>query len=682
MLILGFPIQIYFFALPILGLVAFFISSFLLQSIRLKKIYDEVLVELKELKGKTVEAGIFNYEHYSELKKVLQIDPIFSRLWEEYDESLHKQMEIDPLNGNERLSKIRATVSSSAFFSQEVLIESPLKTEFFKHVPGILTGIGIIGTFYGILIGLIGFEISANSEVVKKSLQNLLGGVSEAFLVSLTAISFAMLITFIEKIYISILGQKVEKIHQTLDGFFEAGAGEEYLARLVKSSEGSFSQLAILKDSLVSDLTQILTDLANRQINAGLESNNLIRDKLKVLDSTEHFKKLNEKLESVINQGVTIPVNQLSDKLGNFTKDAGDTSQRMLMDVLTNFSQQMKELFGDQISGINELQQQTIDVMTNAVKKLEEMVTNVQNAGTQGTESMAEKLNEAMVAAEARQEVMNQKMTEFLGHINKTLNDSQSEIQKKIQESLNEIADSMKLLIEKLTGIVQDTSKQNNDNNEAFKVSTTEAVGNINEQVNTVVEGVNKAVDEMRIAVNIMKDVTTDSISKMSTGADTLYVAATDFAKAGKGVSDTMSKSTELAEQLKQASASVSSASSSLTNVVSDYKNSRDSVTQLVSSLNSIIENAKKDASLTSDILRSIETSTNKLIEAQKQADSYLDDVSSVIETSHEAFSQGMVKAVGEANRDFHSALSSSVKLLRETIGELEATFDTITNRK
>ena len=670
MTILDFPVQMYIFAFLILAFVVYFIYKFLLQAIKLQKIYSGVLVKLDSLKKQTNSTGVFTNEDYSALKEIFQFDAIFSRLWEEYDESLHKQTEIDPSNGIERVAKIRATVSSSAYFSYEVLVESPLKTEFFKHVPGILTGIGIIGTFYGILEGLVGFSISENTTVVKNSLQNLLHGVSEAFLISFSAILCAMLITFFEKLCISSLGQKVEKIHQTLDGFFEAGAGEEYLARLVKSSEGSYSQLAILKDSLVSDLKLILTEISEKQMQAAGQANNLLGTQL------------SKDIENIINNGVTEPVNKLGEKIGNFQKDAGDTSQRMLMDVLTNFSQQMKELFGDQITGINELQQETIQVMTTAVQKLEEMVKNIQKAGSDGTDSMAEKLNEAMAAAEARQQVMNQKMTEFLEQINKALNESQSETQKKIQDSLNDIAESMKLLIEKLTGIVQVTSEENSKNNKTFTDATTGAVENINEQVNSIVQGVNKAVDEMRISVNTMKDITTDSITKMNSGADTLYVAATDFAKAGKGVSDTMDKSADLAERLREASLSISSASTNLNTIVGDYKNSRDTVTQLVGSLNLIIENAKKDASLTSDVIKSIEMSTSKLIEAQKQADTYLDEVSSVIEVSHESFSQGMAKAVGEANRDFHSALSSSVKLLRETIGELEATFDSISNRK
>ena len=666
MKIFNFAIQILFFATPIFLFIFYFITSYLLKARRLKKLYTEINERLENLRDKTIQTGKFNYENYSELKSIFEIDQSINRLWRDFDESLHKQNEVDPNNGVERLSKIRATVSASAYFSNEVLIESPLKTEFFKHVPGILTGIGIIGTFYGILHGLIGFEISADSTVVVKSLQNLLEGVSEAFFVSLSAITCAMLITFFEKRYISILSQEVEKIYQTIDGFFEAGAGEEYLARLVKSSEGSFSQLAILKDSLVNELSQILSELTDRQINASNQANTSI----------------GKNIEDIITNGVTTPVNNLATNLANFTQNAGDTSQKMLIEVLTHFSQQMKELFGDQISGINELQQQTIDVMTKAVSKLEEMVTNVQNAGTQGTDSMAEKLREAMEAADARQQVMNQKMAEFIEQINKELNSSQTEIQKKIQESLNEISDSMKLLIDNLSNIVQVTNEESRNNNQEFKNSTTKAVDDISEQVNSIILGVDKAISEMRIVVNTMKDVTTESISKMNTGADTLYIAATDFASAGKGVTDTLNKSTDLVEQIKQASNSISSASSNLNSVVNDYKNSRDSVTQLVSSLSLIVENAKKDASLTSEILKSIENSTNKLIEAQKQADFYLDAVSSVIEASHESFSQGMVKAVGEANRDFHTALSSSVKLLRETISELEATFDTISIRK
>ena len=33
-------------------------------------------------------------------------------------------------------------------FNTQVLVDTPLNTEFFRHLPGLLTGIGIIGTFW------------------------------------------------------------------------------------------------------------------------------------------------------------------------------------------------------------------------------------------------------------------------------------------------------------------------------------------------------------------------------------------------------------------------------------------------------------------------------------------------------------------------------------------------------
>ena len=42
---------------------------------------------------------------------------------------------------------LRATATAEAFFNAQYVVDGRLRTEFFKHLPGIFTGIGIIGTF-------------------------------------------------------------------------------------------------------------------------------------------------------------------------------------------------------------------------------------------------------------------------------------------------------------------------------------------------------------------------------------------------------------------------------------------------------------------------------------------------------------------------------------------------------
>jgi ABC-type transporter Mla subunit MlaD len=111
-----------------------------------------------------------------------------------------------------------------------------------------------------------------------------------------------------------------------------------------------------------------------------------------------------------------------------------------------------------------------------------------------------------------------------------------------------------------------------------------------------------------------------------------------------------------------------------------DYQGTRDSMIELVGSLQLLVEQVRREASLSGEVITRIESATAKLVAAQQNADSYLTKVSEVIAVAHESFSEGMVKAVGEANRDFHQALSDSVKLLREGIHELESTLDAATS--
>lgn len=81
-----------------------------------------------------------------------------------------------------------------------------------------------------------------------------------------------MLITAIEKWLFSCLYRRVEELCFLIDSLYESGAGEEYLARLVKASEESTSQAKIIKDALVGELKEILREVTQQQIQSTLSS--------------------------------------------------------------------------------------------------------------------------------------------------------------------------------------------------------------------------------------------------------------------------------------------------------------------------------------------------------------------------------------------------------------------------
>ncbi|MBF0182542.1 MAG: hypothetical protein HQM03_21200 [Magnetococcales bacterium] len=102
------------------------------------------------------------------------IHPLFTRLWREYAVSLHAR----PGGG------WLATQPAEMVFSHQSLVDLPMRVEFFRHLPGILTGAGIVSTFAGILLGLTGFDPSVGADRVTQELQRLFMGVSTAFTAS------------------------------------------------------------------------------------------------------------------------------------------------------------------------------------------------------------------------------------------------------------------------------------------------------------------------------------------------------------------------------------------------------------------------------------------------------------------------------------------------------------------
>ena len=97
--------------------------------------------------------------------------PRLRHLWREYAQTLHAVT--DPTKPN-TIAMWRATAMAEDFFTERALVDTPLKTDFYKHLPGILTGIGIIGTFTGLISGLNHFEVTSDTELVRTSLRSLI----------------------------------------------------------------------------------------------------------------------------------------------------------------------------------------------------------------------------------------------------------------------------------------------------------------------------------------------------------------------------------------------------------------------------------------------------------------------------------------------------------------------------
>lgn len=639
----------------LLALTLWFGLRFLLPGLLFRIRLSRLLTKLRVMKA----------ANDTDLSSIFESDNTLSHLWQEFKETLHKQKEVNVRTGVYETIAMRSTVPAEVFFSTQALVDSRLSTEFFKHLPGIFTGIGIIGTFFGLLQGLRAFHVSENPQIARDSLNALLHGVSEAFIVSASAITLAMVVTFIEKLLVAGLYRKVEELAYLLDSMFEAGAGEEYLARLVKASEDSASQTKILKDALVADLKQVLAELTQQQIQANVAGH----------------QQLGQQIVEGLQAGLRDPLDRIATAVQQVGQDQGSAVNQLLTDVLAGFSQRLQDLFGGQITGINQLQQQTVQALQTAAAKLEEMASNIETAGQRGTDAMTAKLTDALSAMEARQNLMNERMADFVDQIRNLVRDTQSETNQKLQTTLAELGEKTAAMIGALTGQAEQAAAGHSDREHRVAQHTEETVTKLGGQIDAVVAEVARASSDMRASVEVMRGVTTEAVSKMNNGADTLYIAASEFAKAGQGVTTALNQASHIADKLSHAASVMTTSTHTLESVVVDYKASRETTALMISELRSLVESAKREAALTADVLERIESATQKLVQAQQEADHYLEGVSQVLGESHQAFADSMRKTLGEANQEFYNQLTSATSLLREGIEELEATLD-INDRK
>jgi len=171
----------------------------------------------------------------SNIEQLAHNDPHLAPLWAEYTQAIEA---LQPLETSAKLATgpWQATSPAENHFTEQALVDSPLRSNFYKHMPGLLTGVGIIGTFTGLIAGLIGFDVSQPDQV-QAELSQLVQTVGHAFLVSALAITLAMVFTWIEKALLTSRYRQVEALQQGLDALFTPQGGAQYLERLTLATE-------------------------------------------------------------------------------------------------------------------------------------------------------------------------------------------------------------------------------------------------------------------------------------------------------------------------------------------------------------------------------------------------------------------------------------------------------------
>lgn len=162
----------------------------------------------------------------------------------------------------------KSNIPASEFINDfSVCKYNKLNLRMLDTAAGTLVGLGLLGTFLGLTLGIKGFD-SSNTERINESIQGLLAGMGTAFLTSLLGMTFSILFTVADKALRHRLYKDVKELTDKLDS-------EYYIDDLVLANINQQNIVNQLYKALKNDLQQQTLEIANKLTYTNTEGQNV-----------------------------------------------------------------------------------------------------------------------------------------------------------------------------------------------------------------------------------------------------------------------------------------------------------------------------------------------------------------------------------------------------------------------
>ncbi len=250
--------------------VIFFIYCVIYLFTNFKKINKNLNDILKVLQSFKADELIYRFKEFD---NCLMENNYINSYWLKYKENLifnrSKTSDVSSISLNMKNinndENIQTTDDPIFYFNEETLVHSKYNYKFLNATPTILTGLGPLFTFLSIAIGFSNIDFSTNEQTLV-SVTSLLAALKVAAVVSVLAVSGALLFTLIERIFYNKLCiRPLNLVIKEFNRLFERITSEKFLVMLLRDSKAQNVELikAITKlnDSIGSNFTSQMTQI-------------------------------------------------------------------------------------------------------------------------------------------------------------------------------------------------------------------------------------------------------------------------------------------------------------------------------------------------------------------------------------------------------------------------------------
>ncbi|CCN34617.1 putative membrane protein [Vibrio nigripulchritudo SO65] len=487
---------------------------------------------------------------------------------------------------------------------------------FSSNTSNLLTSLGILGTFAGIVVGLMEFD----PKNIDGSIESLLSGLKTAFLTSLVGMAASI-------IYKSIQGFIPAKKN---DGENTEASPNDILAVMNKQlemtnkqTEVSYEILKSLKgdedSSITSQVKMLRTDLIDNH-----------KDLTQYLKNTSE---LNEKFQDKLWQKM--------DEFGELlSKSATEQVINALKEVIVDFNDKLTEQFGENFKRLDESVKKLVDWQENYRHQLEDMAAKYQLGveAISSTEQSVAHINERAEAIPVTMEKLHQVME--LGHGQVT----------ELEERLEAFKDLRNKAIEAMPQIREQMDTTMNVIGDSVKAASTHYELMLNES-QTIIDNFSSTASQ---SVDLMR-------TNLESGAENIsnQLIESSHTLGGK----LAEASSDIQEQVGTATGGLSNVTSHLTDTTEQIRQHlEDSITDLNGQLRVLVADIKDDSKETGRVLKEANqdllTSTKEI---QQEITNAISKLHERLETTLEDVFQVQAQAVRRTFDSLEDQITDSI---------------------
>ena len=551
-----------------------FVATFLLYKYHFVKPLDARYKEIETYLDILKKYNPQNVNVYFEsLSQEMENSDLIKGIWRKYQRTL---ISIPGKDGLEKYS----TVESESYFSVAAFTEG-MKGGLWSGLAGTFTGIGILGTFIGLTIGLAGVDTSSTG-ALSSSISGLLGGMSTAFVTSIFGIVSAIVFGVWHSQNMKRFGDAVSRFTDALDQVFIRKSVEEILLEELAESRAQRAAMEQLSTdmaiSICDHLPDVLDQLAEKMDSAmkGNLDTMLAGLSERQDKQTEQLMQISSNTNSLVIGGFDQLGDVLKKGVGQGAEELGNSLKNLSFDI-ASLAEGIRDILDRSTKASSEANQKTLDALNEAISKMNETMEGMANKQTEETDKNIQRMSALM-------EEMKTTMKDIFDEMSASAKEQRTEIGEiakdsadQTKENLGAINASVKELMAGIGGQMQqmqsiigkfaiDSADQTKENLGVINASVKKLMAEIADQMqqmqsmmDTHEKHMQETLDQMRQAVSSSGNVVNAAGKTVEAAGKTAKVfveAADDVSMKLKTAAEPLQKA---AQPLQQAAASLDS---------------------------------------------------------------------------------------------------------------------------